>query len=62
VPAIGGFNRPELIERAIVELKLQLFVEAVPEVSADKFMYGLVVARIHLRSSPLGSIAPKLSP
>jgi hypothetical protein len=42
----------------VLELKLELFVQAIPEVGANEFMYGLVVAVIHFRSFRLGSSVP----
>src|SRR6185437_3192604 len=49
----GELRGPELLEFIVRQFKLELFVQAVPEVGPNKLVYGLVVAAIHLRSSRL---------
>jgi len=39
---------PKLAELVVLELELQLLVEAVAEIGADQFAYGVVTGRIHL--------------
>src|SRR6185437_682455 len=46
----GELRGPELLEFIVRQFKLELFVQAVPEVGPNKLVYGLVVAAIHLRS------------
>jgi hypothetical protein len=48
LPAIGGLCELELAELMILELKLQLLVQAVAEVGADQFAYGVVGFGVHL--------------